>query len=86
MGFHSRAEGSCVTDYSFRLWKQHLEVTDFAVKRKWKWQFMNGCEYKSPVSTTAKFLNPCEDETDASVCLYIFVKNNDISLEQTSYI
>lgn len=52
------------------------EVSDSAVKRKWKWQFMNGCECKSPVPARTIFLNPYQDGTDASVCLWILLKNN----------
>jgi len=62
------------------------EVSDSAVKRKWKWQFVNGCECKSPVSARTKFLNPYQDGTDASICLWILLKNNDNSLEQMCYI
>jgi hypothetical protein len=50
------------------------EVSDSAVKRKWKWQFVNGCECKNPVSTRTKFLNPYQYGNDASVCLGILLK------------
>jgi len=44
MGFHSCAEGSCVTDNLFRLWKQHLGGIWFCCKEEvemavceWMW-------------------------------------------------
>ena len=62
------------------------EVSDSSVKRKWKWQFMNGRECKIPVSARRKFLNPYQDGTDASGCLWILLKNNDNLVEQMCYI
>jgi hypothetical protein len=38
-----------------------IKVTDSIIVRKEKWLFMNGCEYKSPVSTVTEFLNSCHD-------------------------
>ena len=36
--------------------------------RKWKLLFVNGCEYNSHISTATKLLNPCQHETNTSVC------------------
>jgi hypothetical protein len=30
---------------------------------KWKWLFMNGCKYKSLISTMVEFLNCCRNRT-----------------------
>ena len=43
------------------------EVPYFAVMRKWKWLSMNGCEYKTPISAAAEYLNSCHGGTDASL-------------------
>jgi hypothetical protein len=45
---------------------------------EWKWLIMNGCECSSLISGALEFLNLCQDVTDASVCLGIVLKNNDI--------
>jgi len=34
--------------------------------RKMQWLLMNGCEYKSPISTVTEFLNSCQNGTSAS--------------------
>jgi hypothetical protein len=36
--------------------------------------FMNGCEYKSPISTAMEFLNSCQDGANAALCLGLFLK------------
>jgi hypothetical protein len=47
-------------------WSKTNEVTDFIIRRKMQWLLMNGCEYKSPISTVTEFLNSCHDGTSAS--------------------
>jgi len=45
------------------------ESTDSTVIRNWKWLFVNGCEYESPIYTAQEFLNSCQDWTYTSMCL-----------------
>jgi len=33
-----------------------LQVADSAIVRKWKWLFVNGCGYKTPISNATDFL------------------------------
>jgi hypothetical protein len=40
---------------------------------------VNGCEYKSPISTATEFLNPCPDDINAKYSV-IMLKNNDTSV------
>jgi hypothetical protein len=54
--------------------------------RKWKRLFVNGCEYNSHISTATKFLNPCQHETNTSVCTGSWKKNDDTSLKEMSWL
>jgi hypothetical protein len=43
--------------------------------------FVNSCEHKLLISTATKFLNACQDGTNASKCLGIMLKNIGTSVE-----
>jgi hypothetical protein len=49
--------------------KQHLGSHSFHNGRKHKWLLVNSCKCNSLISTTMKFLNTYQDETDASMHL-----------------
>jgi hypothetical protein len=49
---------------------------------KWKWLFVNGCEFKGLISVMMEFLNWCQYGRAASVGLGILLKNNDTSSEK----
>jgi hypothetical protein len=53
--------------------------------RKLKRLFVNGCEYNSHISIATKFLNPCQHETNTSVCSGSWRKNYVSSLKEISY-
>jgi hypothetical protein len=36
---------------------------------KWKWLFVNGCEFKGVIYVMMEFFNWCQDWRNASVCL-----------------
>lgn len=42
-------------------WRSTWEVTGFTRTGRWKWLFVNGCKWKSLISTGMRFLNLCED-------------------------
>jgi hypothetical protein len=48
---------------------------------KWKWLFVNCCEFKGVISVMMEYLNWYQDGRGASVCLGIMMKNNDSSVE-----
>jgi hypothetical protein len=48
--------------------------------------FVNGCEYKSTISTATDFWNLCQERANASMYLGIVLKNKDISVEYMSYV
>jgi len=54
---------------------------DSTIIGKWKWFFVNGCEYKGVISVMTEFLISCQDGRDALVCLGITLQNNDNSAE-----
>lgn len=57
-----------------------------AVMKKQKWLFENGCKCNSKISTVTEFLNWCQYGKNTSKYLGITLKNNDIIVEQMSYI
>jgi hypothetical protein len=52
---------------------------------KWKWLFVNGCEFNGLISVTMEYLNWFQYGRDSSVCLGIILKYNDNSAEEMSY-
>jgi hypothetical protein len=49
---------------------------------KWKWLFMNICEFKGLISVVMEIFTWCQDGGDGSVSLGITLKNNDTSAEK----
>jgi len=54
--------------------------------RKWKCLFVNDSECKRPINAATECFNPCQDVTNASLCLGIMLKSNDVSVGQMSFI
>jgi hypothetical protein len=54
--------------------------------RKWKCLFVNDSECKRPINAATECLNPCQNVTNASLCLGIMLKSNDVSVGQMSFI
>lgn len=48
--------------------------------RKWKWLFMNGCEWRGRIPAVTELLNFCQDGTNVTVCPGMMFKNY-ISME-----
>ena len=76
--FHCSTQKAVV---QFTPLKQNWAGHRFYVMGKWKWLFMNGCEFKGLISFTMEYLKLCQDRRDASVCLGIMLKYNETSVE-----
>ena len=62
----------------FELLKERLRGYCFYKNKRWKWLFVNGCKWKSLISTGKGFLNLCQDEKKkGSMCWGIILKNCD---------
>jgi hypothetical protein len=57
-------------------------MVHFTKIRKWKLLFVNGCEWKSWISTAKGNLNPCQDWSNARVCLGVKLTDDDHSVER----
>ena len=60
--------------HCYECWSNIWDVADSTVTGKWKWSFMDGCEYRCLISTAGKFVNSCQDRTNSSMCLEMMQK------------
>jgi hypothetical protein len=48
---------------------------------KWKWFLVKGSDFRGVISIMIEFLNQCQYDSNASVCLGIILKDYDTSAE-----
>jgi hypothetical protein len=57
------------------------DAVNSKILKKWTWQLVNDCKYKSPISILMEFLNSCQDRTNTLTCSGIVLKSNEASVE-----
>jgi hypothetical protein len=62
------------------------DVADSTEVRKWKCLFGKGSECKRPINAAMECFNPCQNVTNASLCLGIMLTSDGVSVEQMSCI
>lgn len=72
--------------YLFGLLMRHLRGCRPTIMSKCKWLSLNGCKCNSIICNMTKFLNLCQDGSNASICLKTVIKYNNNANEQTYYI
>jgi len=75
---HSTLDTSCCRRFTGIFWtidphcsdcgSNIWDVADSTITGKWKWLFMDGCGYRSLITTARRFVNSCKDGTNASMC------------------
>jgi hypothetical protein len=60
------------------------DVADFTEVRKWKFLFVNDGECKRPINAATECFDPCQNITNASLCLGIMLNSNGASVGQMS--